>query len=698
MGDDVFARIPDSALRAMAQHGVDGAKKELTRRRLSGQTGSIELLTVKVSVADQDLTSEKTLIEKPLPETIPIALKEINSTELPPSNKSNTTITDESHKILPTSEQQDILNSDGRIVKINARAGTGKTATLLMIVQNNPDKKILYLVFNRKNRQEAKIKFPDNSVIHTIHSFALSALGINFDGFEPVRPSDYLKYFRTSRETLATLVSEFIIFFLNSAYPKPDIAIDLFRKQLSDELRDIFTRHQDEIKEISRSTLNSWYKTKKGCPHDFYLKLSHLENKFQNKLGKYDLVLVDEGQDLSPIMIDILSSFRGRIIIVGDSHQQIYSFRHAVDAMQNFTHDESHELTLSFRFGAQIAALTSKFISAGKKDHDFTVAGLHKKKSQIFFYNSLNAIVDRQPEMAILCRTNFSLFKNAILLKAKKKSFWFERDITGDLLRTLDVYWLSIDEKTKVKDDLIGSFRSLKDIEKYATTINDYQLLKIVELVNVYGQEFPGIVFEFLKRCKEEKSSHDQDAVILSTIHAAKGQEYENVVIDEDVISRLEEYDKNGTRNYLEEINVAYVGITRAKSKLYLPAEMKHLFTKEWQEFASNIPVIGIRDERLIKHSTAKTSISARPKGYKPKGRGRFGKDSNTEKKETITKISKLRVGDTVRTQNGYGRIVDTKGDQCLIAMENQKGGVWKSRSTLVKVEKIPSGKRGRWQ
>lgn len=694
MGDDVFTKIPDSALRAMAEHGVNGAKKELERRRMAGQTGPIQLLTVKSSVADQNFTGEKTLIEKELPQTTSIASKEINDKEPPVGKKSNTTVPDESHKIVPTREQHDILNSDGRVVKINARAGTGKTATLLMIAQNNPDQRILYLVFNKKNRQEAKIKFPDNSEIHTIHSFALSALGINFDGFEPVRPSDYLKYFRTNKETLATLVSEFIIFFLNSAYPKPDIAIDPFKKQLSDELLDIFTRYQNEIKETSRNTLNSWYKIKKGCPHDFYLKLSHLKNRFQNKLGKFDLVLVDEGQDLSPIMIDILSTYRGRIIIVGDSHQQIYSFRYAVDAMQKFTHDESHELTLSFRFGAQIAALTSKFINAGKKDHDFTISGA-KKKSQIFFYNSLNAIVDR-PEMAILCRTNFSLFKNAILLKAKKQSFWFERDITGDLLRTLDVYWLSIDEKAKVKDDLIGSFHSLKDIEKYAQTINDYQLLKIVELVNIYHHEFPGIVFEFLKRCKEEKGNHDQDALILSTIHASKGQEYENVVIDEDVISRLEESNKNGSHNYLEEINVAYVGITRAKKNLYLPIEMKHLFTEEWQEFTSNIPVIGKRDEKLIKHSTVKTSTSVRSKGHKTRWKGRFARDSYTEKKESIIEISKLKVGDTVRTQNGYGRIVDTKGDQCLIAMENQKGGIWKNRSALVKVQKIPAGKRRR--
>jgi len=591
----------------------------------------------------------------------------------------------------PTNEQQKILNADGRVVKINARAGTGKTATLLMIAQENPNKRILYLVFNNRNRQEAKRKFPDNVDIHTIHSFALSALGSNFDGFEAVRPSHYLNNFRANKETLATLTSDFIVFFLNSAYRKPDLAIDPFKNKLTDELREIFTRSQNDIAEISRASLNSWYKTKKDCPHDFYLKLSHLENKFQSKLAKYDLVLVDEGQDLSPIMIDVLSAYRGRINIVGDSHQQIYSFRYAVDAMQNFTHDELHELTLSFRFGVQIAALTSEFINNGKEDHDFTISGVPGKKSKVYFYDSLRSIENR-PEAAILCRTNFSLFKNAIMLKTKKRSFRFERDITGELLRTLNVYWLSINEKSKVKDDLIRSFDSLKEMEAYASTINDFQLLKIVELVNVYNREFPEIVFEFLEQCREKRDSQDRSAVILSTIHAAKGQEYETVIIDEDVISRLEGSNSNGSCNYLEEINVAYVGITRAKKILYLPAGMKRLFNKEWQDYTNKIPVISARDVYEKEHPIIKPPTSLRPVGYSRPAKS-VDRKMAKKKSESNNAVPELKVGDTVRTPNGYGQIVKIDGDQYLIAVEKQIARVWERQSALVKVQKLASYK-----
>jgi superfamily I DNA/RNA helicase len=562
----------------------------------------------------------------------------------------------------PTKEQQNILNARGRVVKINARAGTGKTATLLMLAQINRDKRILYLVFNNRNRQAAKDKFPDNVDIHTLHSFALSSLGSNFDGFSAVRPSHYLNNFSSNKGTLATLTCDFIVFFLNSAYRKPDLAIDPFKLQLSDQLRDIFTKFQAEITEISRSSLNSWYKSKKDCPHDFYLKLSHLNDNFQGKLARYHILLVDEGQDLSTIMIDVLSTYKGRIIIVGDSHQQIYSFRYAQDAMQNFTHNELYELTLSFRFGDKIAALTREFINNAKEDRDFTISGTTGKVSQLFFYNDLGDIKN-QPDTAILCRTNFSLFKNALHLKTKKQGFFFERDITGELFRTLDVYWLSIDDKTKIRDDLIRSFNDLQDLEKFAASINNYQLLKIVELVNLYKHQFPGIVFEFLKLCEKKKENKARDAVTLSTIHAAKGQEYENVIIDEDVVSRLEGANGSGPSNNTEEINVVYVGITRAQKRLYLPSGMKRLFNKQWQDYTRNIPVISENDIRSKEYPVKKPCMPMPPVGHAPHATTSY---RGLAKEEFAARgvHPAFKIGDAVKTPNGYGKIVKIDGDQ----------------------------------
>ena len=115
----------------------------------------------------------------------------------------------------PTEEQQAILDAIGRVLLVNARAGTGKTATLRMIASANPDRKTLYLVFNRKAREEAEEKFPGNVKVQTVHSFAFEAKWKDQVG--PFTFADMLLGFkgRKSGHQLAALSHDFLEFFLN---------------------------------------------------------------------------------------------------------------------------------------------------------------------------------------------------------------------------------------------------------------------------------------------------------------------------------------------------------------------------------------------------------------------------------------------------------------------------------------------------
>jgi len=54
---------------------------------------------------------------------------------------------------------------------IDAKAGTGKTTTLKKLANMVGDKSILYLVFNKKNQEEAKLEFPKNTTVLTTNSF-----------------------------------------------------------------------------------------------------------------------------------------------------------------------------------------------------------------------------------------------------------------------------------------------------------------------------------------------------------------------------------------------------------------------------------------------------------------------------------------------------------------------------------------------
>ena len=490
----------------------------------------------------------------------------------------------------PTAEQRRILDAGGRVVKINARAGTGKTATLAMIARAHPDEKILYLVFNNRNRQEARGKFPVNVNVHTIHSFALSASGGKYDGFESLRPSRFLKHFGARKEVLATLTQMFLVYFLNSPHPRLEDATGPFKAYLPEELQALLERDKGRIVEVAREATTAWYKEKKNCPHDFYLKLAHRDGKFQGKLARYDRVLVDEGQDLSPIMIDALSGYRGRIVLVGDTHQQIYGFRYAEDAMRRFPHDELYDLTLSFRFGPRIAGFTKRFIRHGKDDGGFVIRGDRGKASRVCVYDSLDTLALKD-DTAVLCRTNFALFKNAMDLLARRKEFRFERDISAELYRTLDVYWLQVGERERIRDELIRSFEDVEGLTDYAEALEDYQLTKMVEIVDTYEPDFPDIVYELLRLCRDRGEGRE-GSVTLSTIHASKGQEYDNVVLDDDAIANLEV--SEGFPRQPEEINVAYVGITRAKKTLYVPAGIQSLFDEAWRYYAMGIPDVRV--------------------------------------------------------------------------------------------------------
>lgn len=565
--------------------------------------------------------------------------------------------------IKPTDEQKKILEAKGRVIKINARAGTGKTTTLRLIAENNPDQRILYLVFNRKNREEAEKVFPRNVKIRSVHAFALaslSAFGKKFDIDRNFSACKFLPDFEgeRDRQTLATFSYNFMMFFLNSRFEKLEEAIDPYcEEHLNDEQRKIFARHKNKIVEIARRLSTSWNTCEKPCPDDFYLKLSHLKKTFHRELEKFDLILVDEGQDLSQVMVDALMHCTKRIVLVGDTHQGIYSFRYAVDAMRLLNSDQEFDLSLSFRFGEEIAALATHFIAESKGETHFRIRGNKMQRSTISFYSDLS-FLKRGTRTAILSRTNMGLFKNAMHLRAKRQSFCFERDIKVELMKTLDVYRLHCGEKEKIRDELIQSFDSLVQLDKYAEQIQNFQLSNISQIVKQYASEFPGAIFEMIKLTKENGDQNDREAVILSTVHTAKGQEYERVIIDADIAEAINRTAGKNAKEFHDEVNVAYVCLTRVKGQLFLPMAMKTLLTPTWRHYMEGL---------IPKVSTL--NIAGKNDGKKY---GAEPKTSRFSKRSAVPNQLTYSVGDRVRTSNGYGTIVAIVGAQYHIALEGQ--------------------------
>ncbi|MDD5205400.1 MAG: AAA family ATPase [Desulfobacterales bacterium] len=575
----------------------------------------------------------------------------------------------------PTEEQQAILDATGRVLLVNARAGTGKTATLRMIAAAYPDRKILYLVFNRKAREEAEEKFPGNVRVRTVHSLAFEAKWKDQVG--PFTVADMLPAFkgRKSAHQLAALSHDFLEFFMNSAFPRLEPALEVFQKEylgnISEEVKKLFEGSGDRVIKSCREIMRQWKKKDKPCPHDFYLKLFHSERRFYQELNRFDMVLVDEGQDLSPIMLDALEHCRKRIVIVGDTHQQVYSFRYAIDAMKRFPSDEQRDLTMSFRFGRDIAEIASLLIREAKGEKGFKIRGNPQRSSSVSFYTDLPRPKDGE-RCAILSRTNLALFEKAISLRSRGIPFSLEGNVRGILNRILDVHWLSLKEHDKIRDSFIQSFRELESLETYARDLDDFQLAGIAKVVRQYARILPGVVFEMMDIKKSANGDQNNPAVILSTVHGAKGREYDRVYIDADIAASLSRPEALLTDAFGDEANIAYVGFTRAIRELHLPPDFKNILTLTWQT--------GIR-----RYEPAPVPRPTKPP-FAIRKRASLPDLSGTE--PVLSKSPRRRsfkVGDRVRTSHGTGTIVEINGGKYLVALDGQEGRLWEKEWGLKK-------------
>jgi F-box protein, helicase, 18 len=582
----------------------------------------------------------------------------------------------------PTEEQKAILAAGGRVIRINARAGTGKTTTLRMLSDEHADKKILYLVFNKKAQEDAKSKFPRNVKVKTVHALAWGYVGRDYGPVGDFSPRDLLPYFRTSGnpQILARIAHDFLIFFLNSPFERIEDAVGDFEKLLPDQAKDLFKRRVSKVIEATRNLATQWNRKEKPCPHDFYLKMFHKLGTFDKALGHYDMILVDEAQDLSGVMLDALKKCKKRVVIVGDTHQQIYGFRYAIDAMRTLLSDEEYDLTLSFRFGNTVANLASLLIREAKGDQRFQILGNPGRTSNL-------EVTDNVPRKncAILSRTNLALFANAMDLRSKKAGFRFERDIDKVLWQTLDVYWLVSGEKSKIRSEWLQSFENMKALDEYADNCEDFQLKGMSQVVRRYSYSFPEIIYEMAGINRNKPEELNPGDVVLSTIHASKGQEYERVYINSDVADMLGSADKMGQTQYDEEVNVAYVGFTRAIKHLFISNSFERILNPKWRDFLSSYKHESRATEKIARAAPAYVR-KKKPKsaGFRSAEGSRSAASSNPPGKEKAKSTGRSpKVGDRVKTPHGQGRVVEMRGSECLVKLDNQPASVWERKSGI---------------
>lgn len=480
-----------------------------------------------------------------------------------------------------TQEQYDIINSSGNI-KINAVAGSGKTTTIIEYSKSRPKKnKILYLAFNRSVKTEAEQRFGsiglDNVKVETAHSLAYKNTVFRFNykvksqGYKTYEVAEILKLRRRKEKHFeliaANHINRFVNYFCNSKAKKVNQLnyLDVVSDPLAIEF---VQKNYDYIEKQAREFLAKMDKGETEITHDFYLKKFQLS--YPN-LG-YDFILFDEGQDASPAMLDVFLNQPATKVIVGDSHQQIYSWRFAVNSLESVDFTR-FPLTISFRFPQDIANLAVEILKWKNlldAKEILPIKGTGGKEG-----NKLKAT---------LARTNLGLLSKAIDFvteKSKPQTLYFEGNVNSyfysdDGASLFDVLNLYNHNHDMIKDNLIKSMNDFSELEEYVEKTEDTQLAMLVEIVKKYENDLPRLI----RLIRDSTVENKKDAkMIFSTVHRSKGMEYESVFLHNDFISqkkikRLVEKQNEvpiDVAKINEEVNILYVAVTRAINNLFIP-------------------------------------------------------------------------------------------------------------------------------
>lgn len=500
-----------------------------------------------------------------------------------------------------TPEQLSIIDSvtDGQegIYVVDAAAGSGKTTTAVEMVkryiQANPHNKVLMLVRGRdlKNKLKKEFEHTNNVECATVHSYAYQRItkqkgvkrltvlhdrGSFFQTIGNIKKQDEaIKY--TSANLIANL--------FDSYYSRDDIAsIDRYALYLLAD-KDRFKKEAKSVK-VNEQLVEAFqyiYKTMErtlNYTHNMYIKEYALN---YTDISSFDLVVIDEAQDLNKYMSMLLGRIEcSKMYLIGDEHQQLFSWDNCINIMSTYRPKATKvfNLTKSFRCNQEVLNQSNHVLGYLETDdykiipvvagHNTSTLPEHYTKATLFYTNSAmirNALntIQRTPSIKI----QFKGFDNTSV-----------KSVFGNRF-TYILSFLELDGYTMLKKKLEDKYKAWNNSipyilhDLYTTAMKEYD--SITDYMKEHGNEIePEIRQSYtlyntmkdskigIEGClelldKNLKKKIDKNTIIeeYSTVHKAKGFEWDYVVLGED------SWDFDTINGFC----VSYVGLTRAKVK-----------------------------------------------------------------------------------------------------------------------------------
>ena len=477
------------------------------------------------------------------------------------------------------------------IRKILGPPGTGKTTKLIKYVKTfvklgTPIDKIGYFAFTTKAANEAIDRMldyhtafsrKDLKYFRTLHSLAFTQLGMKKaqvmqdEHYEDIgrKLGIEVTVYSNGEEKTGFVDSDSEYFNIINAARIKNVSIE--DEYNTDMYSEDIDKHQLQI--LKDEVEN--YKQAYGL-----VDFTDMIEKFNmaELCPKYDVVFVDEAQDLSPIqwkMYDILKKNSKYVILAGDDDQAIYGWAGA--DVKRFQDEKAKDIILpqSYRVPQSVQHIADQILN--RIPNDRRIKKQWAPRPEPGTTNHITTIEDaplHDGDWLILARTNDKLRKlkptlrdMAIYFELKgRKSYKtrlytaiknYTRWTTGDKLSLSEIKDLFefLEEESPTEERMYDLFEW-----GYAKTQEWYDVFKTDPEESLYIRE--------MLRLKEELSKPAR--VKLSTIHAAKGGEATNVLLILDNTKKIRDAIEKSEDKHDEEQRVWYVGVTRTKQNLYI--------------------------------------------------------------------------------------------------------------------------------
>ena len=495
-----------------------------------------------------------------------------------------------------TKEQQEILdvdlfNSDKKVLVINALAGSGKTTTLIEKVKKHPELKFCYLSFNKAIKEDVNEIINKQNISNlsglTMHGLAYREVLKKF-GYPPIQNlnvSNVQQLLKGEYGIQVWMIYKTILLF--NRYCNQVLNFNDFKDKVremtptelsflgfNDKNIHLFDNCIKYVEIVYNKMLN---RQSNFITHNFYLKY-FIDNLKEFNFNDFDMFLFDEAQDLNEPMAVFVKEIVNKeipVILVGDYHQTIYGFIRSIDIMALLEKKASEivikkQLTNTFRFE-----------SASKIESECNIIlGLRKEKIKgkaSFTDKNIN-------NEAFLSRVNKSIFDKCLELIDDGKKY----DLIGgiksfDIDTITDIYYLIKGFYKSIKNKYISSFSGVSNFILSITENNDIELMSNFLIASICDSKgvSPEQLFTVI-----EKNIDYQSNIKVGTIHKTKGLGFDYVKIleyntDEYLLGLTDSTEIEiclegddykvltlTDTNLFEEINILYVGISRAKKQI----------------------------------------------------------------------------------------------------------------------------------